>query len=204
MHLHDALAQITEIRSQMARTQTFRGYRSATVAFSGLLALAVSAVQAAWIPHPRQDVEAYVKLWAAIAALSVAVVAVELVIHCRRAGSPLTTQVTWLAVQQFAPCILVGGITTEALVRFSPESLWLLPGLWAMMFSLGVFSSCRLLPRPMFLVGVYYLVAGLACFSWASGENAFSPWAMAGTFGGGQFLAATLLYFTLERNHESS
>ena len=44
MHLHDALAQITEIRSQMARTQTFRGYRSATVAFSGLLALAVSAV----------------------------------------------------------------------------------------------------------------------------------------------------------------
>ncbi|MCH8922007.1 MAG: hypothetical protein IIA67_02525 [Planctomycetes bacterium] len=92
MHLHDALAQITEIRSQMARTQTFRGYRSATVAFSGLLALAVSAVQAAWIPQPRQDVDAYVNLWAAVAALSVAVVAVELVIHCRRAGSPLTTQ----------------------------------------------------------------------------------------------------------------
>ena len=163
----------------------------------------VAAVQAAWIPHPQQDVDAYVKLWAA-AALSVAVVAVELVFHCRRAGSPLTTQVTWLAVQQFAPCILVGGITTEALYRFSPESLWLLPGLWAMMFSLGVFSSCRLFPRPMFLVGGYYLLAGLACFSWAGGENAFSPWAMAGTFGGGQFLAATLLYFTLERNHESS
>jgi hypothetical protein len=203
MQLHDALAQITEIRSQMARTQTFRGYRSATVAFSGLLALLVSAAQAAWIPHPQLDVESYVKLWAAVAALSVAVVAFELVIHCRRAGSPLTTQVTWLAVQQFAPCILIGGVTTEALVRFSPESLWLLPGLWAMMFSLGVFSSCRLLPKPMFIVGGYYLLAGLACFSWASGEHAFSPWAMAGTFGGGQFLSATLLYFTLERNHES-
>ena len=47
MQLHEALAQITEIRTQIARTETFRGYRSATVAFSGLLALGGAGVQAA-------------------------------------------------------------------------------------------------------------------------------------------------------------
>ena len=50
MELRDALAQISEIRSQIARNETFRGYRSATVGFSGLLALAGAAAQARWLP----------------------------------------------------------------------------------------------------------------------------------------------------------
>lgn len=39
MDLRDALAQIAEIRAHIAQNETFRGYRSATVAASGLLAL---------------------------------------------------------------------------------------------------------------------------------------------------------------------
>src|SRR5205809_239515 len=38
MDLHEALAQISEIRQQVAQTQTFRGYRAAPVAFSGVVA----------------------------------------------------------------------------------------------------------------------------------------------------------------------
>ena len=38
----------------------------------------------------------------------------------------------------------------------------MLPGLWQILFSLGVFASCRLLPRATFGVAVFYLVAGLA------------------------------------------
>jgi len=29
----------------------------------------------------------------------------------------------------------------------------MLPGLWQIVFSLGVFSSCRFLPRPMLAAG---------------------------------------------------
>ena len=37
----------------------------------------------------------------------------------------------------------------------------LLPGLWQVFFSLGVFASCRLLPKAVALIGVFHLVAGL-------------------------------------------
>ena len=34
----------------------------------------------------------------------------------------------------------------------------MLPGLWQVLYSLGIFASCRLLPRSMFGVAVFYLL----------------------------------------------
>lgn len=199
MELREALAQITEIRAQMARTETFRGYRSLTVGFSGLLALVGAAVQTVWIPQPGRNIDAYLALWIGIAAVSMVVCGAEMAFRCYRASSPLTRQVTLLAVEQFLPCIVAGGAMTYAMVRFAPQSLWMLPGLWAIVFSLGVFASCRLLPRQVFWVATYYLAAGVAVLALAREDAAFSPWAMAGVFGVGQWLTAVILYFTLER-----
>ena len=70
-----------------------------------------------------------------------------------------------------------------------------------MLFSLGIFASCRLLPKATFWAAVYYLVAGVAALAMGREEAALSPWAMAGTFGVGQLLTAAILYFTLERTH---
>ena len=61
------------------------------------------------------------------------------------------------------------------------------------MFSLGVFASCRSLPRGMFAVGVWYLAAGLASLALANAAP-FSPLAMAIPFGVGQLLMAFVLY----------
>lgn len=204
MELDEALAQITEIRAQIARTETFRGYRAVTVGFSGLLALAGAAVQAARIPDPAQNTTAYLTLWIGIAAVCLLAVGLELGRRCYLAGSSLSRQVTLLAVRQFLPSVVVGGLLTCTMMTFAAESLWMLPGLWAMVFSLGVFASCRLLPRATFWVGVYYLVAGAAALALARGDAALSPWAMAGTFGVGQLLTAAILYFTLERSHGHS
>ena len=200
MELHEALAQISAIRTHIARTETFRGYRSVTVGFSGLLALAGAGVQAAWIPNPAAHIGAYLVLWVGIAVICLTVVGAELGWRCYLARSPLKRQITWLAVKQFLPCIAVGALLTCALVRFAPESLWMLPGLWAMLFGLGVFASCRLLPKATFWSGVYYLVAGVGALAFAREAAAFSPWAMAGTFGVGQLVTAGILYFTLERH----
>ena len=46
MELRQALAQVSEIREHLARTEVFRGYRSLTVGFSGLVGLTAAAVQA--------------------------------------------------------------------------------------------------------------------------------------------------------------
>ena len=78
----------------------------------------------------------------------------------------------------------------------------MLPGLWSILFGLGVCASCWLLPPQMYAVAVYYLLAGAACILEGQGTAALAPWTMLATFGIGQFLTAAVLYWTLERNHE--
>ena len=203
MELRDALSQISEIREQLARTEVFRGYRAMPVAFSGLLALAAAGYQAVWIRDPARQMPAYLALWVGTAIVSAVAAGTEMAIRGRTSSSPWTREVTWLAVEQFLPCLLAGGLTTVVLFRSAPESLAMLPGLWQVFFSLGVFASCRLLPRATFAVAVFYLASGLATLALARGDGAFSPWAMGLPFGTGQLLAAAVLYRTLERRDES-
>jgi hypothetical protein len=200
MDLREAMSQIAEIRQQMARTELFRGYRSLPVAFSGVLAWGASAAQSAWIPDPVRDINSYLVLWLSAAAIGIIAAAVEMALRARN-DPRWAREHTWLAVEQFLPCVLAGGLTTLVIAR-SPEPIfWVLPGLWSIFFSLGVFASRRLLPRATIAVAFYYLVAGLACLALARGEAALSPWTMGVSFGGGQLLAALVLYRTLERDH---
>jgi hypothetical protein len=201
MELEEALERVSEIRLQIARTESFRGYRSATAAFSSLVAIGAAALQPVFISDPAADPQGYLMLWIAAATVSVAITAVEMAVRCRRSSSPTAGRLTWLAVEQFLPCTIVGAVVTLVLVFWVRDSLWMLPGLWGIVFSLGVFASCRLLPRPVFWVAFYYLACGAAALALAQGPWAFSPWAMGITFGGGQLLAAVVLYLTLERNH---
>jgi hypothetical protein len=92
-------------------------------------------------------------------------------------------------------------LLTVVLVRYAPQSLWMLPGLWQVIFSLGVFSSCQFLPRPMFAVGVWYLAAGLICLALGGADWAFSPWTMGVPFGVGQLLVAAFLRYGETDDH---
>ena len=203
LQLDEALSQIADIRGHLARTETFRGYRSATVGFSAVVAFGTAALQAWLVPNPMGSVGEYLAIWVGAAAISLAVTAVEMTVRCTRTVSRLSVRHTWLAVEQFLPCVLAGALLTIVLVKSAGDSLWMLPGLWSILFSLGVFASWRLLPRPTFCIAVYYLAAGIVCLGTADGDQALSPWAMAGTFGVGQTLAAAILYYTLERPHDS-
>ena len=79
----------------------------------------------------------------------------------------------------------------------------MLPGLWSLVFSLGVFASYRLLPRQVFWVGLYYGLCGAGCLLFGQGAHALSGWQMGISFGGGQLLCAAILYWTLERTDVS-
>jgi hypothetical protein len=192
--LDKALADITAIRSQMARGTEFRGYGPLTVAATGLLAMLAAATQALWLPDPASNVVAYLALWVATAAVSVVLIGVEMVARSRRIHSGLADEMIHAATEQFIPAGVAGMLITVVLYRFASESLWMLPGLWQIVFSLGLFASCRSLPRPMFAAGVWYLGAGLATLALANGEQAFSPYAMAVPYGVGQLYIAAVLY----------
>ena len=191
--LDRALAEITAIRSQVARSVEFRGYGPATLALTGGLAFLAAALQALWLADPPTAIAHYLALWTATAVISVTLVGVEMITRSRRVHSDLAEKMIMTAVEQFVPAGVAGLLLTAVLLRQAPDSAWMLPGLWQIMFSLGIFASCRYLPRAIFAVGVWYLAAGLACLAFAAGDHALSPLAMGVPFGVGQLLAAALL-----------
>jgi hypothetical protein len=198
MELRDALTQISEIRRQMARNEVFRGYRSLPVAVTGALAVLAAVTQGVFLRDPQQQMTAYLALWIGTAVAGAVAAGAEMVLRSRAGATALRREITWLAVEQFVPSLATGALLTIVLVRVAPECLWMLPGLWQILFSLGIFASCRLLPRATFGVAVFYLLCGLATLTLARGDAAFSPWAMGLPFGAGQFFAAGVLYRTLE------
>jgi len=201
MDLRDALSQIDQIRQQMAQTQTFRGYRAATTAFSGAVAFVAAGAQGYLLPQPLQTPIAYLAIWLSAALISVTAFTIELALRYRRTRVAVQRQLILLAAEALLPAIIAGGLLTITIVRFAPASFWMLPGLWGIIFSLGVFASRRLLANAVFWVGAFYLLAGVSCLIFAQDEAALSPWTMGLMFGVGQLLAAIILYWNLERPH---
>lgn len=193
LELHKALAEIQSIRGQLARGTRFRGYGPATLAATGALAIIAAAVQSRWLEAPGRAVNLYLGIWMATAVVSLIVISIETITRARRLYSTLAGEMIHSAAEQFLPAIVAGLLLTVVLWRGAPQSVWMLPGLWQIIFSLGVFSSCRVLPPQMFAVGIWYLVTGLICLT--LGGGAFSPWAMGVPFGVGQLLVAAVLQF---------
>ncbi len=200
MELRDALSQIAEIRSRVAAAERFRGYRAGPVAITGLIAVTAAVVQPLLVPNPVAQADGWLWLWLTTAVVAGAVAGSGIWLRHRRTADRLTKELTWLAVGQFAPCLVAGAVTTVALVRYAPQHAPLLPGLWQVFFSLGVFASFRLLPRAIAAVGVLYLLAGVMNMALADGPHALSPLVMGLPFGVGQLLTAAVLYWNLERH----
>lgn len=199
MELREALSHIAEIRARAAASERFRGYRALPIATSGVLAIFAALLQPHIVPNPAADLGGYLVLWLTTAVVGAAAAGSGIAFRHRAGREPLARELTLLAVGQFAPCLAAGALVTAALARHAPEFGWALPGLWQVMFALGVFASCRLLPRAVVGIGVFYLLAGTA--NLVLGPPALSPWGMGLPFGIGQLATAAVLYWNLERDH---
>ena len=201
--LDKALGDINSIRRQMARSTEFRGYGPVTLATTGATAIAAAGAQAFWLADPAKNIPAYLAIWISTAALSAGLIGTEMYARTRRVHSGMADEMIWMAVEQFLPSAAVGTLMTVVLVRYAAAALWMLPGLWQVIFSLGVFSSCRFLPRPMIAAGVWYLFTGLCCITLAD-TRAFSPWAMGIPYGAGQLLVAAILLFSAQEPEDEN
>jgi len=200
--LSNALDQISEIRRQMVRGQVFRGYRAQTTAATGILALVAAAVQPLIVPKPWLNLPGYLGLWGGLAVLSVAMFSVALFLRCRRLASPLQNERTFEAIERFVPSLVAGGILTFVFYRFIIDQMWMMPGLWAVCFSLGLFASRTLLPHGITFVAGFYFLAGCLSLIMTSGHPyQFHPLSMGLTFGVGQLFCAAVLYWNLERKN---
>jgi hypothetical protein len=201
MELHEALGRISEIRAKVTATETFRGFRSFTVGSTGLMAFVGAAAQAYRLDRPTEQVGEYVSMWVGVAMMALIVAGSEVWYRYSTTESLLRRRLTVLIVQQFAPCMVAGAALTAVIVTSANQVAWMLPGLWAIVFSLGVLAICRFLPRAAFWVGAYYLASGTLCLALGNVQP-LAPWKMAVTFGVGQLLAGGVLYFNVERADE--
>jgi hypothetical protein len=196
--LQEALAQISLIRTHLARGTQFRGYGPRSIAASGLAALAVTLGQLWWFRGRSIDPHAFLLAWILTAVVSAALSCWEAVVRSQKIHCGLSREMIQTAMEQFIPSAVAGLLLTVVVVRDSPYEEWMLPGLWAIAFSLGIFASCRFLPRPVFLVGLWYLVAGLCCLASQASSHQLAPWTLGASFGVGQLLMAAALQFGYE------
>jgi hypothetical protein len=203
MELREALGQIAQIRGQIVQAQTFRGYRSATIGASGLMAIAAALVQDRLVPRPSENIDGYLLIWVSVAAISVALVGTELYLRARASGSEWVSLTTTRAIEQFFPCLAAGAVITLAIPCRDPAAVWLLPGVWATLFGLGILASRGMMPRAMAWVGIFYMFGGAVCLAVGPAAS-LRPWMMGGIFAPGQLAAAAVLYWTLESSHAAS
>lgn len=195
--LEKALEEISSIRRQVARSTEFRGYGSATLAGTSGFAILAAVIQAHMIPDPASHISAYLCIWIATAMLSAALIGLQTINRTRRVHSGMADEMLRMAIEQFLPSFVAGALIAGVLFKFAPSAMWMLPGLWQLIFSLGVFSSYRFLPRPMLAAGVWYLSTGLMCIAMGD-TRALSPWTMGISFGIGQLLVAGVMFFATQ------
>jgi len=193
--LDKALADIFAIRSQIAAGTAFRGYGPTAIAATGGLALITAILQLLWLDDPTGHPLAFFSGWAATALVSGAIVWIEMQARSRRHHSGLADAMIHQAIEQFLPAGVAGALLAVMLWKFAPETLWMLPGLWQVFVSLGVFASVRSLPRTVAFAGAWYFVAGFTVLLLASQSHALSPWTMGLPFIIGQLLMAAILHF---------
>ncbi|MGE5158150.1 MAG: hypothetical protein ACM3OF_08375 [Gemmatimonas sp.] len=193
--LDKALADIITIRSQIAAGTAFRGYGPAAIAATGGVALLTAVLQYLWLDDPTGHPLTFLFGWAVAAALSALMIWIEMQARSRRHHSGLADAMIHQALEQFLPAGIAGVLLAVVLGKFAPEALWMLPGLWQVLVSLGVFASVRSLPRTVAFAGGWYFVAGFLVLLLASQNHALSPWTMGLPFVIGQWLMAAILYF---------
>jgi hypothetical protein len=205
MHdLHKALADIGSIRQQLAAGTMFRGFGPAVIAVTGVLALVTAAAQSLWLDDPTREPGLFLAGWFVVSAASAALIGAEMVARTRRHHSGLADAMLLNAVEQFLPAGAAGVAIALVLLRFAPETLWMLPGLWQVLVSLGLFAAMRSLPRTVAWAAAWYFAAGIGVLLLSSQTHTLSPWTMGFPFVVGQLLMAAILHFAYGESHDEA
>jgi hypothetical protein len=193
--LHQALTEIRTIRRQVAHSTEFRGYGPATLFATAIVAVLAGAAQSRWIPAAATHPTYYVALWLAVGIFCAALILTQALTRANRLHSGMADEMVRIAVARFLPAAMAGLILPfvllHVLLHGPTLGFWMLPGLWQVIFSLGVFASCSSLPRPMLLAGAWFLLTGMTLL-YLGDTRSLQPIAMSGPFAAGMALVGTI------------
>lgn len=201
MEVRKALSQISEIHEHLTRAELYRGYRSVPVALSGVLALLAAALQPVLVG--TESPRGFVIYWVCVAIFGSVTAGGGIVRNYLREEDPRVRRKTRVVVGQLLPCLVAGIIATMAITPIGRPGIVFLPGLWAMLYSLGIFASRPYLSRIIGWVALFYLISGTTLLLMAPQGGTLSPWGLGLVFGLGQIFGAIVLYWNLERNQSA-
>jgi hypothetical protein len=190
--MRGALDDLAEIRGQLARSSRFEGLGPGALSLTGILALLVAATQSFWLQEPQAHTVLFIAEWYVTAATSIVIIGLDALVRSRRLHGNMAMPLMQQAARHFCPALVAGGLLTVALLRADETAGWMLPGLWQIIFSFGAFAVAPMLPRLIFIVGVWYLLCGLICIRLGPAEP-LSGWMMGIPFGVGQLMVAAIL-----------
>jgi len=195
-----AIDHLVEIHRHLAKTEIYRGYRALPAFLSGLFAFVGAALQPFFV-EGKPDL-LFVWYWSALAGLSALIATAEILYNYTIRESSTERRRTRTVAMQFFPCVAGGTFITIALVTTDPSGVRFLPGIWAVVYGLGIFSARPYFPRMIGVAALGFMLAGTALLLMADRGSSLHPWAMGLTFGIGQIATGLILYWNLERkNH---
>src|SRR3990172_12761360 len=151
--LQRAISRISDIHEHLARTEVYRGYRSIPLAFAVLL-----GVVAAWLQPTMlygEPASGFVYYWTGVASIAFSIAMSGGVIRFVFKLDHFQRRRSLHVNGQFLPCLVAGACLTLVMEPQGEHAIRFLPGLWAILFSMGNFAS-----RPYLPHGIGWLALG--------------------------------------------
>lgn len=198
MHkVSEALSQIAEIHAHLAKAEVYRGLRPELVATSGFVGIGGAALEPYFIPAPTGAEFGW--YWLTVAVIAVLTGSCTAWYGYFFRDEPLAKRRARIVAGQMLPSLVVGALVTFVIVHLEKVT-GLLPGIWAIIYSLGLFSIRPYMPRSIGWVALYFMLAGLILL-WPASISESTPrgWGLAAVFALGQVSLGFVLYRNEQR-----
>jgi hypothetical protein len=192
----EALERIAEIHGHLDRGEVYRGYHPKLIGFTGLVGIAAAIAQP-WVLSGT-DGRGFLGYWIGIAAANL-LLHWSTMVYAYAREDEVARRRTRRVIGQFVPSVAAGAMITAGFMAALPGAVTALPGVWAITFALGVFSSRPYLPRHIGFVGLWYLAGGGMLLSLLPATFGTLGAGLGAVFGVGQLATALVLHLDRRR-----
>lgn len=188
-HVHDALRQVRELKLRVLDSQMFTGYSGRVRAVAGGASLLAAVIMSrSGFPATAR---AHLVGWGVVLAVAVIANYAALIVWFVTTSGPRRDVRRLMPTVDALPPLAVGAILSVVMVRQGMVDL--LPGTWMCLYGLTNLASRRVLPKAMWLVGLYYIACGVVLFV-TPGFTFTNPWPMGIAFCVGEVVGGFIFH----------
>jgi hypothetical protein len=158
VHLHTrAMDDLAFIRSAMARSAEFTA-----VSGWGIAAMGAMALVGSYLASLRRSPDWWLWIWVLVAVVACTTGVLAMVYKARRTTVPILSGPGRRFLLSFAPPIVAGCVIGEVFYELQLQQL--LPGMWLMLYGVGVVTGGTFSVRVIPLAGACFMVLGAVTF----------------------------------------